>query len=76
MSETLNNVEQILTEDELLKLLGISRSVLDDLRYKNGFPFCRLSQRNRIYLVKDVLEFIASRRTVLNRAAVESDSYD
>lgn len=65
--DQLKGIEKILTEKELLELLGIKRSALDDLRYKKQFPFCKISNTNRIYLVKDVIEFIESRRTVLNR---------
>jgi hypothetical protein len=47
--------------------LGIKKSALDDLRYRHKPPFCKVSNTNRIYLVKDVLEFIASKRMVLNK---------
>jgi hypothetical protein len=58
-----------LTEEELIELLGIKKSALDDLRYRHQLPFCRVSNRNRIYLVKDVLDFIVSKRLVLNKDA-------
>ena len=61
------NVDDILTEKELIELLGIKKSALDDLRYRHKLPFCKVSNTNRIYLVKDVLEFIASKRMVLNK---------
>jgi predicted DNA-binding transcriptional regulator AlpA len=65
--DQLKGIEKILTEKELLELLGIKRSALDDLRHKKQLPFCKISNTNRIYLVKDVIEFIESRRMVLNR---------
>ena len=65
--DQLKGIEKILTEKELLELLGIKRSALDDLRYKKQLPFCKISNTNRIYLVKDVIEFIESQRIVLNR---------
>ena len=65
----LKSVDDILTEKELLELLGIKRSALDELRYKHKFPFCKISNTNRIYLVKDVLNFIESKRMVLNKDA-------
>ncbi len=65
--DQLKGIEKILTEKELLELLGIKRSALDDLRHKKQLPFCRISNTNRIYLVKDVIEFIESRRMVLNK---------
>ena len=63
------SVDDILTEKELLELLGIKRSALDDLRYRHKFPFCKISNTNRIYLVKDVLDFIERKRVVLNKDA-------
>ena len=63
------SVDDILTERELLELLGIKRSALDELRYRQRFPFCKISNTNRIYLVKDVLDFIESKRMVLNKNA-------
>ena len=52
---------------ELLELLGIKKSALDALRQNQQLPFCKISNTNRIYLVRDVLDFIAERRTVLNK---------
>jgi hypothetical protein len=63
------SIDDILTEKELLELLGIKKSALDDLRYRHQLPFCKVSSTNRIYLVKDVLEFIANRRIILNKKA-------
>ncbi|MBA7532128.1 hypothetical protein ES705_24354 [subsurface metagenome] len=68
-NDQLKGIEKILTERELLELLGIKRSGLDDLRYKKQLPFCKISNTNRIYLVKDVIEFIESKRMVINKDA-------
>ena len=68
-NQSLKSIDDILTEKELLELLGIKKSALDDLRYQHRLPFCKISSTNRIYLVKDVLEFIASKRLVLNKDA-------
>ena len=68
-NQPLKSVDDILTEKELLELLGIKRSALDELRYRNKFPFCKISNTNRIYLVKDVLDFIGSKRVVLDKDA-------
>ena len=68
-SHSPRSVDDILTERELIELLGIKKSALDDLRYRHKLPFCKVSSTNRIYLVKDVLEFIASKRMVLNKEA-------
>ena len=66
---SLKNVDDILTEQELLNLLGIKKSALNELRYKQRLPFCKVSNTNRIYLVRDVLDFIASKRIVLDRGS-------
>ena len=68
-NQPLKSVDDILIEKELLELLGIKRSALDDLRYRQKFPFCKISNTNRIYLIKDVLDFIESKRMVLNKDA-------
>jgi len=69
MANDLKGLEKILTEKELIELLGIKRNGLDDLRYKKQLPFCKISKTNRIYLVKDVIEFIESKRMVINKDA-------
>jgi hypothetical protein len=66
-SHSLRSVDDILTEKELIELLGIKKSALDDLRYRHRLPFCKISSTNRIYLVKDVLDFIAGKRLILNQ---------
>ena len=66
-SQQLKSVDDILTEIELIELLGIKKSALDELRYKHKMPFCKISNTNRIYLVRDVLDFIASKRIILDK---------
>jgi hypothetical protein len=61
------NLNEIITEPELLDLLGIKKSKLADLRSNQHLPFCKISQNARVYLVPDVLEFLTSRRMVLNK---------
>lgn len=68
-NENLKNMDDIITEQELLNLTGLSRNGLDDLRQKHQLPFCRITSRNRVYIVKDVLNFIASRRVVLDEGS-------
>ena len=63
----IKSVGDILTEQELLNLLGIKKSALNELRYKQRLPFCNVSNTNRTYLVQDVLDFISSKRIVLNK---------
>lgn len=68
-SENPKSIDDILTEKELIELLGIKKTALDDLRRSRKLPFCKISKTNRIYLVMDVLNFIASRRIILNADA-------
>ena len=68
-SQTGQSMNDILTEKELIQLLGIKKSALDDLRYRHRLPFCKVSSTNRVYLVRDVLKYIASKRVVLNENA-------
>ena len=63
------SVDDVLTEKELIEFLGIKKSALDDLRQKHKFPFCKISNVNRVYLVRDVLDFISSRRIILDRGS-------
>jgi len=41
--------------------------MLDRLRREKKFPFCKISNTQRVYLVRDVLEFIESKRIVLDQ---------
>ena len=63
----LKNMDDILTEKEVLDLLGIKRSTLDKFRYKEELPFCKISHTNRIYLVQDVLDFVVKKRMTINK---------
>jgi len=63
------SINDILTEKEVLGLFGIDRTALDRLRQKEKLPFCKVTHRNRIYLVQDVLDFLETKRMVLNRGS-------
>ena len=62
-----NPLSEVLTEKELLDLFGLKRPFLDRLRLNHQFPFCKVSPYVRFYLVKDVRDYIKSKRVVLNR---------
>ena len=74
-NENLNpkSVDDILTETELIELLGVKKGKLSELRLKHKLPFCKISNTNRIYFVQDVLNFLIQKRIILNRA--DSESY-
>ena len=61
-----NPLEEIITERELLDLLAIKKEQLDRLRRDQKLPFCKISNRVRVYLARDVVEFVRSKRTTLN----------
>ena len=65
----INPLEEILTEKELIDLLGIKKQFLDRLRREKKFPFCKVSTTKRIYLAKDVVDYIKGKRMILDRDA-------
>ena len=65
MENELKDMKDILTESELIEILGIKKSLLTGYR-QSGLPFCRLSRTVRVYLVRDVLDFISQHRMILS----------
>jgi Helix-turn-helix domain len=64
-----NPLNEILTEQEVLDLLGIKKDFLSRLRREKQFPFCKISETQRVYLARDVVDYIKSKRMVINRHA-------
>jgi hypothetical protein len=58
-------LDDILTEKELLDLLGIKKSALDSLRLDAELPFCQVSRYQRVYFVEDLLNWLKTRRKVI-----------
>lgn len=58
--------EKLITEAELLKILGLRKSSLSELRYK-GLPFVKLSHTCRVYFLSDIMAWSKGRRIVLNQ---------
>ena len=50
--------QEITSEEDLLKLLGISKKTLAYLRNKRGLPFIELTRYARIYYEGDVVEWL------------------
>ena len=50
-------LEEIITEKELVELLGIDDKAMYNLRQR-GLPFTRLGRARRVYLVAEVVEWI------------------
>ena len=64
-----NSLNEILTEKELLDLLGIKKDFLSRLRLEKKFPFCKVSETQRVYLALDVVDYIKSKRMIIDRDA-------
>ncbi len=62
-SDTLQN---ILTEEEILKLTGLTKGQLSDIRNSRGFPFLKINRNSRLYLERDVVEWFTQQKVVLN----------
>jgi predicted DNA-binding transcriptional regulator AlpA len=43
-----------------MELLGLEKSTLDDLRYERGFPYYRITARCRVYLAREVLDWLTT----------------
>jgi len=66
-----DTLENILTEEEILKLTGLTKSQLGELRNNQGLPFLKINRNNRLYLERDVVDWFIAQRTVLNRSELE-----
>ena len=66
-NETLQN---IITELEIEKLLGVTNDQLARLRTNCGLPFVKINNRSRLYFESDLMEFFHSRRVRLNQAKI------
>ena len=53
--------DAVYDEETVLKLLGVDKGTLDQLRREAGFPFVRLTRLKRVYLAKDVLSWLEQR---------------
>lgn len=60
-------IENIITEDELRKLLGVSKLTMGRLRNEKRLPCLRVTMTRRLYLESDVIDWLISRRVVLNK---------
>ena len=63
------DLNEIMTEQEVFDLTGLSKGSLARLRNEKGLPFCSMTNTCRIYLVTDIIDYIESRRRVVNKDA-------
>ena len=66
---TNEGLKNILTETELLELLGLKKSQLANLRLGKKLPFLKISKTSRLYLESDVFDWLKKQSTVLNEQA-------
>lgn len=50
-------LSDVILEEELLEILGVSKTVLFNLR-KNGLPFVHLAQGRRVYVESSVRDWL------------------
>lgn len=58
MTTNLNLAEEVWSEQALAKLLGVNDISMDNLRYKHGLPAVTLAHGIRVYLARDVLDWL------------------
>jgi len=56
MEEKAMNQERLITEEELLKVLGLKKPELDRLRNEKGLPYVKFSSRSWAFFLSDVME--------------------
>ena len=66
---TNEGLKNILTEIELMELLGLKKSQMAALRLEKRLPFLRISKTSRLYLESDVFNWLKKQSTVLNEQA-------
>ncbi len=71
LSNKIPKVENLITDPDLCELFGCKTKQLARLRNEARLPFLKISRTRRLYLESDVIEWLLSRRKVLNTS--ESD---
>lgn len=72
MDKQIEGVSNLITEDELRELFGISKNVLGNLRRDQQLPFLMITRLKRLYLESSVMAWLKARETRLN-IAVDDD---
>lgn len=58
-------IKNLITEEELMDLFGISRNVLYGLRTKHKLPYYYISKGSRLYSEKDIMLWLNGRKRLL-----------
>ena len=62
-------LKNVLTEKDLLDLLGLTKTQVTDLRLNKGLPFIKVNQNSRLYFEDDIIQFFYKSRVILDRDA-------
>lgn len=54
---------QVVTEDRLMGILGVTKGQLDRLRGMQGLPYTTVGNRQRVYLTEDVRQWVVENRS-------------
>ena len=67
--QTKRDLNEIMTEPEVIDLTGLNKGALANLRDNKKLPFCPITSRVRIYMVTDIVDYISGRRRIINKDA-------
>ncbi len=56
---------QVISEVDLLQKLNVPKGTLDRLRLQQGFPYVRLTLKDRVYLIDDVLAWLKDHKRTI-----------
>ena len=59
---------ELITEEELGQILGLSKEQIGSLRRSKQMPFVKLTSRRRVYLENDLMQWFKENRMTLNKA--------
>ena len=68
--------ERLISESDLLKILGLRKPELDKLRREKGLPFIRFSSKSRAYFLSDLLDWSRRNRLVINTEPEENGDWN
>ena len=60
-------LKNVLTEQDLLDLLGLTKTQVTDLRLNKKLPFIKVNQNARLYFEDDIIQFFYKSRVILNK---------
>lgn len=76
MVENSEKLEDFITEESLLELLGTTKSVLRGLRHSRGLPFIALGRYKKLYREQSLISWLKKQERTLNLATTNPSSGD